>query len=182
MLAVDIDNENAQYIEDDVGSVSVTFPGQDGIDDQADHEEDCPECFCAITCEGSDDDHDDDCPDKSWRPEPPQRPICYDANGAGVEVDEDRVRVWISFADPRGAFCLDLERRYSDPDEDGRQEKEFRLSVPDPTGGMPHYGLELLGSRGYYRLRSYGPWYEEQRAALMRPTCGTCGCDPRRKA
>ncbi len=146
---------------------------------QDDHEAECPECSAYIEddapldearqqCAGChidwdpDDDgacvecgvqeirpfmegHENDCDDPTWSP--PQSIGRY-FNAAGVRVEEaqDRVQLWISVGDPRGAFCMNFEAF----EMDGKT--ELRLSVPTPSDGFGHMGLEPLASDGYYRV------------------------------
>lgn len=71
------------------------------------------------------------------------------ANGAGIDVRDDgqRIDVWISLGDPRGAFVMSAERITHD---DGHT--EVRLSVPTPETMFLHLPLTALASPGYYRV------------------------------
>lgn len=63
--------------------------------------------------------------------EPKPRPTSPEAwcNSAGVDVDGDEVRVWISTGDPRGAFQMTARRT-----PDG----VIVLHLPHPGEGLPH--------------------------------------------
>lgn len=87
------------------------------------------------------DGHDDDCVAHDWRaPES----IGMHFNGAGVRITDEencqRVQVWISIGDPRGAFCMNLERVNG----------ELRLSVPHAEMGMSHMTLTPIAEQSHY--------------------------------
>jgi len=65
--------------------------------------------------------------DEDARPEP-TNPEAW-CNGAGVTVEDDEVRVWISTGDPRGAFQMTARRT-----PDG----VIVLHLPHPGEGLPH--------------------------------------------
>ena len=123
-----------------------------------DHEATCPECNAHIEDDALSfifdpedeaqecvDGHDEDCTEPSWRP---PRTIGRYFNAAGVTVDEEqnRVQLWVSVGDPRGAFVMNLEMVETDSGP------ELRLSVPTPEDGMLHVPLTPLASPGYYRV------------------------------
>lgn len=101
-----------------------------------------------------------------------QDTIANHVNGAGINVrtgDEpwgSTVDAWISVGDPRGGFQMRLEWRHGEsvPEE----MRGLYLSVPTPTDGMPHMGLETIRP-GWYRVRPYSAeLYDRERLLAER--------------
>lgn len=134
------------------GDVSVAIDAGD-----EDFYSECPNCNAYIDDDADEtqrpdeddelhthvDGHEDDCTEPDWRP---AQGIGRRFNAAGVSVDEsqDRVQLWVSVGDPRGAFVMNLELIGD----------ELRLSVPTPEDSFLHCPLTQLGSPGYYRVGS----------------------------
>lgn len=98
----------------------------------------CPQCDGECTCgdgcdEGQIEIH-------QWESIP-----LHWCNSASIhaEPDRDRVRVTISVDDPRGAFCMDVER-----DSDG----QLWLYVPHADMSSPHAPLTQRGP-GWFKVR-----------------------------